>query len=115
VERLITLTPLRRVVYPAAGQIAGALRPPLVGPSPLFTGVGYVAGIVTAESVPVSRPVRLYDRLSGVLVAETLSAADGSYTISGVAANREYLVLAYDPTTNRWNAAPADRITPATA
>jgi hypothetical protein len=86
-----------------------------VGPSPLFRGSGYISGTVTAESVPVARPVRVYDRVSGVLVAETQSATDGTYTVAGIASGREYLVLAHDPVTNRWNAAPADRITPATA
>ncbi|MEW6487661.1 MAG: hypothetical protein AB1578_07075 [Thermodesulfobacteriota bacterium] len=103
-------------------EYAVVVRGPIRVPSPFLrlgmtrglkvprSGPGYVAGTVTVEGVPASRPVRLYDRASGELVAETRSAAgDGSYRFNGVAVGREYLVMAYDDT-NIHNAAPADRI-----
>ena len=105
---------MRLVLFPVAGAVRGKVRPPLVGPAEVFRGTGYLAGVVTVESAVASRPVRLYERASGVLVAETRSGTDGAYRFDGIAADREYLVLAYDDT-NIHNAAPADRISPATA
>lgn len=113
---LIRIAPLYRlanIVYPFAGAVRGKIRPALVGPVlEHFRGAGYVAGTVTVEGAAASRPVRLYDRVSGTLVAETRSAADGSYRFDGVAAEREFLVLAHDDE-DLHNAAPADRIAPA--
>ena len=102
-------------------EYAVAVRGPIRVPSPFLrlgmtrglkvprSGPGYVAGTVTVEGVPASRPVRLYDRASGELVAQTRSASDGSYRFDLVAVGREYLVLAHDDA-NIHNAAPADRI-----
>lgn len=76
-------------------------------------GPGHIAGTVTVEGAPGSRPVRVYDRTTGELMAAVTSAPDGSYRADRLSPDREYLVLAYDDT-NIHNAAPADRITPAT-
>lgn len=94
-------------------RVPGAPRVMLVaGPLQMYRGTGYIAGTVTVEGVPASRPVRVYDRETGVLVAETTSAADGSYLVDGLAGNREYVVLAVD-TARVHNAVVQDRIVPA--
>lgn len=79
---------------------------------PAFRGTGYIAGTVTVEGVPAARPVRVYDRETGVLVAETQSAADGTYLVDNLAGGREYIVLAVD-TARVHNAVVQDRIVPA--
>lgn len=79
-----------------------------------FQGSGYVAGVVTVAGSEASRTVYLFDRVSGVLVAKTTSDAQGAYRFDGVAADRQYIVLATDADHNHYNAAVADMIEPAT-
>lgn len=69
--------------------------------------VGAISGTVYERDnaggyVPGAYPVHLYRRSDGVLVASTTSAADGSYTISGIprtdgeGAPIEYYAVALD-------------------
>jgi len=46
-------------------------------------------GLVLAGVVPASRTVRVYDRETGGLVAETTSAGDGTYAFTGLSARAE--------------------------
>jgi hypothetical protein len=46
-------------------------------------------GLVLAGSAPAARTVRVYDRETGVLVAETTSAGDGTYAFAGLSARTE--------------------------
>lgn len=46
-------------------------------------------GLVLSGGAPVARTVRLYDMEIGVLVAETTSASDGTYTFTGLSARPE--------------------------
>ena len=113
VERIIGRTLPRQVVGggrsgPARGRAIGA---PL-GTARVYRGTGYIDGVVTVDGQPASRPVRVYDRETGVLVAETTSAADGTYQVDGLAGDREYIVVAID-TARVHNAVVQDRITPA--
>lgn len=50
----------------------------------LPTGPLSLSGVVRANGVAVSRTVRLYDRLTGELISETVSAGDGSYSFGGL-------------------------------
>jgi len=97
------------------GRIRPALTQSNLGPQGnlVFRGGGYIAGVVTVEGAAASRPVRLYERTTGALIAKTRSAADGTYRFDGVSPDAQFLVLAFDDS-NVYNAAPADRIDPAT-
>lgn len=46
-------------------------------------------GLVLSGGAPAARTVRLYDMETGVLVAETTSASDGTYTFTGLSARPE--------------------------
>lgn len=59
-------------------------------------GATSISGVVTIENVPAARRVRLYDRHSGLLVAETFSASNGAYTFNNLNSDREYFAVAHD-------------------
>lgn len=46
-------------------------------------------GLVLSGGAPAARKVRLYDMETGELVAETISAADGTYAFTGLSARPE--------------------------
>lgn len=108
-------------------EYAGIAHNPLAVPPPFLRkrgtapqalvaghrGAGYVAGTVTVSGAVASRLVRLYDRATGQLVAETTSAADGTYRFDDVAPELACFVLAFDDPAHTYNAAVADLITPA--
>ena len=74
--------------------------------------LGYIAGVVTVKNVPaVGRLVRCFDP-SMMLVAETSSAADGSYRFDNLLRNRLYLILAQDNDSFDYSPASADRRKP---
>lgn len=74
---------------------------PVLARQDQFDGGGYfLAGTVQIDAtpdVPVSRRVRLFDSLSGRLVRETWSAADGAYSFTKIRAGT-YFVTAHDHT-----------------
>ena len=59
--------------------------------------------------------VRLYHRKSGQLINGTRTAADGTFSFTGlVAASEEYFVVAFDPDGGvNYNAVVLDKLTPA--
>lgn len=57
---------------------------------------GYIKGIVTEKTVPVSRRVLCYHRLSGGLVGSVWSDSNGNYTFTELIAGVEYFVTAVD-------------------
>ena len=59
-------------------------------------GSGTIQGVVTIENIPGARQVRLFDKRSGLVVAETWSSPTGHYEFNNVAADREYFVVAHD-------------------
>ena len=59
-------------------------------------GATSISGVVTIENVPAARRVRLYDRHSGLLVAETFSTSNGAYTFNNLNSDREYFAVAHD-------------------
>ena len=72
-----------------------------------YFGDGFIAGIITIESVLARRRVRLTDALTGYVVAELWSASNGSYRFESINANREYVVLSHDHE-RQFNAVVAD-------
>jgi hypothetical protein len=76
-----------------------------------FFGRGRITGKVTIETTAASRRVRLFDLLTGILVAELWSAADGSYAFNQLDARRDYFVLAHDHV-RQFNAVVADFVKP---
>lgn len=77
----------------------------------VWGGPGRIAGSVVVDAnpdVPVRRRVRLYDGLTGALVRETWSAADGVYAFERVRIGM-YCVVSHDHT-GEYNAAVRDRI-----
>lgn len=41
-------------------------------------------GLVKSNDTPVARPVRIYHRATGELVAEVMSASDGTWQVTGL-------------------------------
>lgn len=109
----------------ADGHVVGALRSLknvavdqrlLLLRSTLYTepsGNYRIVGTVTESGIPGAYPVRLYDRQTGRLLAETQSAANGDYAFSSLV-NRlnGYFTVAHDYGNNPLNAAIADLVTP---
>ena len=74
-------------------------------------GAGTIQGTVTIENIPGARQVRLFDKRSGLLIAETWSTPTGHYEFNNVAADREYFVVAHDRL-RVYNAVVQDMLTP---
>ena len=74
-------------------------------------GTGTIQGTVTIENIPGARQVRLFDKRSGLVVAETWSSPTGHYEFNNVAADREYFVVAHDHL-RVYNAVVQDMLTP---
>lgn len=74
-------------------------------------GDGRISGTVTIAGVPASKKVRCYDVASGQYVAETRSAADGTYSVPNLSVSRRYLLVAHDDA-ELYNAAVADLVEP---
>ncbi|WP_435105569.1 hypothetical protein [Arhodomonas sp. AD133] len=80
-------------------------------------GRGRITGTVKVKQsdgteVPVHRRVRLLERRTAILVAETWSdATTGAYEFKGVDEHRRFTVLAHDYT-GEHNAVVADNVTP---
>jgi hypothetical protein len=76
-----------------------------------FAGFGKIYGVVTENAQPISCMLRLYDYVSGALVAITHSASDGSYQFGNVDMSRIYTLVAYNPSKN-YNSIIRDLIKP---
>jgi hypothetical protein len=59
-------------------------------------GTGTITGTVKIGTIPVARQVRLYDALSGVLLATTWSDAAGNYRFEQIIKGPEYTVSSVD-------------------
>lgn len=97
------------------GWPSGPLRARVVGAPFRFDSVDggryRIAGNVAIDGtpvVPVARRVRLFHRLTGRLVRETWSAANGDFAFVNIAAG-EYIVLT-DDYTRLYNAVAADAV-----
>ncbi|MFM9881186.1 MAG: hypothetical protein ACKVOO_12350 [Burkholderiaceae bacterium] len=104
------LNPLAQVAagVGASPQLVGLATVSLA--SPRVSGPGYLQGTVKVITSPVARPVRLYDRASGLLLRSTTSMTDGSYCFGNLPLGRPYLVLAIDNAASPvvYNAAVSD-------
>jgi hypothetical protein len=79
----------------------------------MAAGGDMISGTVKVGAVAASREVRLYDRITGKMLAMTFSAEDGSYSFSVADKKRQYIVIALDDETGEaYNAVIADRVTP---
>ncbi|MCK4165042.1 hypothetical protein HFK89_21925 [Ralstonia pseudosolanacearum] len=131
--------PTQRVLYNEtpnlAGSDAGPLSPqvhdgvvlsapaPHAGVSPTrhgelpasrtldFWGNGRIEGRVRIEGVPAARRVRLFEALTGLLVAEAWSRRDGYYRFDYLDTGRDFFVLAHDHV-RQFNAVIADWVRP---
>lgn len=74
-------------------------------------GSGTIQGTVTIENIPGARQVRLFDKRSGLLIAETWSTPTGHYEFNNVDAGKEYFVVAHDHL-RVYNAVVQDMLTP---
>lgn len=78
-----------------------------------FAGNGTIDGIITVAGVPSRRLVRVIDRKSGTLIAETFSdPITGAYIFTSLDPLLKYLVYSLDDTPIVYNAVVADQITP---
>lgn len=76
-----------------------------------FWGSGVVEGKVSIEGTPAARKVRLFDVLTGLLVAEAWSRKDGQYRLDFLDPSRDYFVFAHDHL-GQFNAVIADWVKP---
>lgn len=74
----------------------------------------HLSGTVTQNGAPVVRTVRAYDRASGLLIGQTTSGADGSFSILARHYRGPCYVLALDDLTQApdYNAEIFDLVTP---
>ena len=74
---------------------------------------GYIKGKVTERDIPVSRRVRCYHRLSGVLTNEAWSNDNGEYTINNLIAGVDYYITSLDQNGDavQYNAVTQDLVT----
>ncbi len=81
-----------------------------------FGGAGHITGTTTVKSspsnLPVSRRVRLYEKVSGQMVAQTWSDANGKYSFSYLNTGLTFYVTTFDYT-NTYEAVAADNLVPA--
>ena len=79
----------------------------------IHSGAHRVSGVVTEAGATGSYRVRLFYRPNSKPVAETWSAADGSYSFDNIKYEPQgYYVIAFDHGDNPVNAAIADFVTP---
>lgn len=79
-----------------------------------FAGAGVIVGTVKEKGQPdqpLVRQVLLYSENTRLLVAETWSAADGSYRFESIDPNQRYTVVSYDHT-RQYRAVIADNLMP---
>jgi hypothetical protein len=75
----------------------------------LYGGTMKAVGTVDERGVPGAYRVRLHDKLSADLVAETWSDADGAYTFERIE-DRAYYIVAFDHGANPATAAITDQV-----
>lgn len=103
--------PARLVGAGASGPVGGFVPGPAWRHDTADGGPYRVAGTVKIDgtpAVPVARRVRLFDVISGRLVRQVWSGADGAFAFENLRAG-EYLVVS-DDHTRTYNAVAADRV-----
>lgn len=95
------------------GPPPSALKPvPALRRDIYFGGAGRVAGVTTVNGVATSKRVWLQEKASKLVIAQTWSAANGTYEFNNVDPEREYVVFS-DDHTKVYNAVVSDRVVPA--
>jgi Concanavalin A-like lectin/glucanases superfamily len=95
---------------PGARAWRDMYRPMLIDGA--YLGNASITGPVTVQNtVAPFKQVRLYDKVTGRLMAQTRSAANGSYSFANIDSRREYFVVAHDET-RTFNAVISDMIQP---
>lgn len=64
--------------------------------NPEFAGQGYIAGTLRVTDVPSARRIFIHERRTQRLVAETVSATNGSYRFDGLNPEIEFDLRAQD-------------------
>lgn len=110
-EMAATATTKTGVVYPGLEKSSNGQQGEVVGRpnhkgflkvtghrNVYFGGGDIIKGVVTVENVPAgNKVVRLFDKNTALLMAETLSAVGtGAYQFNNVDGSREYFVVAHD-------------------
>lgn len=90
-------------------EVEGALN--RGGRHAIHFGEKSISGVTKNGTTPVSRKVQLLDVAAMTIVAETISAADGTYSFNNLPNTRQYCVVAYDPTFT-YDPAARDNVTP---
>lgn len=72
---------------------------------------GQISGVVTVKGDPAAQRVIALERSSGKKVAETTSASDGTYTLTGLDPEVSHVIVALDKNLE-YNGVIADNITP---
>ena len=70
-----------------------------------------IKGITMQVGIPLSSPVKLYERSTGLLVSTAISTSDGEYRFRGLPALMKFTVVAIDPT-KQFNAVIQDNVVP---
>lgn len=100
--------------WDASYSVTAFKAPPFVigtpGVADLPSGVKRLAGVLTRNGTPSSIPYRVYRRSDGVLIKTGISAADGTYSVTGIPDVPCYLI-ALDPQ-DEFNAGVLDRLQP---
>ena len=73
-------------------------------------GVGSINGRVTEKSIPIPCRVRLFEKLSGRLIADILTDTHGNYAFNHLSQTKFFLV-AHHPK-NQYNAVIQDNVVP---
>jgi hypothetical protein len=107
----VTGGPQRYLTSAPISQLAGVIARSVVRKNVYQGGAGLIQGIVDVENVPASRKVRLYDRATGVFVAETTSSVTGNYEFRDIDETREYFAVSHDHF-RIYNAVISDMINP---
>lgn len=108
---ILAAAPVRVVGAAASGPVGGSATPAAWRHDAQDGGRYRVAGTVKIDgtpATPVRRRVRLFDVVSGRLVREAWSAADGAFAFERIR-DGEYLVVS-DDHTRLYNAVVADRV-----
>ena len=93
------------VTFPLPAPFFGVTAKTLPSPTRLRVldrfGTRGLSGVVDYITTPAaSRIVRAYDKASGILLRETTTAGDGTYSFPDLLGNRDYYVVALDSPPN---------------
>lgn len=87
----------QRTSLPVAAIVSAGLNKVLSARPQTPFGLRVLNGVTVLNGVPIGRkPVRLYSRITGILLDTTKSDANGRYTFYGLRPNEVYVAVAID-------------------